>query len=253
MRISQAGGELASCRSLRFPIYVSALVLVGCAAVISPKVSERRPSLSELCLEHRTDKCATHHNYVELYEAFFEPLRDRAERVLEIGVFNGDSVRLWEAYFSRAAIFGGDIKNASQHQTERIRTFVADQASREQLAQFLEEHGSEFDIVIDDGGHAMEQQQISFGFLFPHLRSRGIYIIEDIHTSFPELYPGYGVDEDEANSTFTMIIRFIRDGSFSSAYLSAAESELLTSQVDHCLYSYRPGQSHSDFFLCVKK
>ena len=235
-------------------LYASASLSVACAAATSPKVGESRVStLAELCLEHQTDKCAFHHNYVELYGAFFAPLRDRAERVLEIGVLHGASVRLWEAYFPQATIFGIDIMDMSQHETRRIRTFVADQANREQLAQFLEEYGSEFDIVIDDGGHTMEQQQVSFGFLFPHLRSKGIYIVEDVHTSFPELYPGYGVDEDAGNSTFTMIINFIREGFFSSVYLSASELEVLTSQVDHCLYSYRANQFHSDFFLCVKK
>jgi hypothetical protein len=200
-----------------------------------------------------TDKCPDIHNYVELYGLFFRPQRKRAERVLEIGVLDGASVRLWEAYFPRATIFGIDIDDTSQYETTRIRTFVADQANREQLSQFIDEHGSTFDIVIDDGGHTMEQQQVSFGFFFPHLRSKGIYIIEDIHTSFPELYPGYGVDEDAGNSTFTMITDFIRDGAFSSLYLSAPELAALNSQIDHCLYSYRPNQFHSDFFLCVKK
>jgi hypothetical protein len=235
-------------------LYVAASLSVACAAAASPKVGKRRtPNLAKLCLVYATDKCPDLHNYVEVYDLFFRPRRKRAERVLEIGVLDGDSVRLWEAYFPRATIFGIDIDDTSQYETKRIRTFVADQANREQLTQFIVEHGSEFDIVIDDGGHTMEQQQVSFGFLFPHVRSKGIYIVEDIHTSFPELYPGYGVDEDEGNSTFTMITNFIRKGSFSSRYLSVSELAALNSQVSHCLYSYRPNEFHSDFFLCIKK
>jgi hypothetical protein len=233
---------------------VAVSLSVACAAPTDPKVAKRRmPTLAKLCMVHATDKCPDIHNYVELYGVFFRPLRKRAERVLEIGVLDGESVRLWEAYFPRATIFGIDIEDTSQYETERIRTFVADQANREQLSQFIDEHGSAFDIVIDDGGHTMEQQQVSFGFFFPHLRSKGIYIIEDIHTSFPELHSGYGVDEDAGNSTFTMIANFVREGSFSSRYLSAPELAALNSEVDHCLYSYRPNQYHSDFFLCVKK
>lgn len=235
-------------------LYLAVSLSVACAAATGPKVGKRRtPTLAKLCLVYDTDKCPDVHNYVEIYDLFFRPRRKRAERVLEIGVLDGDSVRLWEAYFPRATIFGIDIDDTSQYETKRIRTFVADQANREQLSQFIDEHGSTFDIVIDDGGHTMEQQQVSFGFLFPHVRSKGIYIIEDIHTSFPELYSGYGVDEDAGNSTFTMITNFIREGSFSSLYLSAPELADLNSQVDHCLYSYRPDQSHSDLFLCVKK
>jgi len=224
----------------------------ACAPPASPGGDSDASTLSDLCEQHRADKCATHHNYVELYQTFFEPMRSRAERVLEIGVHKGVSVRMWEAYFPRAAIFGIDIKDTSQYQTERIRTFVADQANREQLTRFIDEHGSGFDIVIDDGGHTMEQQQVSFGFLFPHLKSQGIYIIEDVHTSFPNFHQGYGVDESRENSTFTMFTNFVRDASFSSEYLSDSELAVLNAQVDHCLYSYRPNQFHSDFILCVK-
>lgn len=209
-------------------------------------------TLSDLCDQYRTDKCATHHNYVELYDTFFQPMRSRAERVLEIGVYRGVSVQMWEEYFPRAAIFGIDIKDTSRFETERIRTFVADQANREQLTQFVDEHGSDFDIVIDDGGHTMEQQQVSFGFFFPHLRPKGTYIIEDIHTSFPNFHQDYGVDEGAGNSTFTMFTNFVRDGAFSSEYLTESELAILNAQVDHCLYSYRPNEFHSDFILCIK-
>ena len=211
------------------------------------------PTLAELCEEHRTDKCGHHHNYVELYDVLLAPLRDRAERVLEIGVLHGDSARLWEDFFPRAQIFGIDIVDTSEHQTERIHTFVADQADRAQLQRFIDTHGSGFDLIIDDGGHTMEQQQTSFGFLFPHLRPGGIYIIEDIHTSFPHRYTGFGVEADGRNSTFAMITRFVEAGRFESRYLTEAELVGLNAAVDQCLYHYRPNRHHSDFFLCFKQ
>ena len=40
----------------------------------------------------------------------------------------------------------------------------------------------------------------------------------------PERYPGYGVSENEPNSTFTMVTNFVRSGSFSSEYLTASGS-----------------------------
>ena len=211
------------------------------------------PSLSELCALHHTDKCADHHDYVEIYDLFFQPVRERVERVLEIGVFKGDSMRLWEAYFPTAHIYGLDIVDSSAHDTDRITTAIADQADRMQLGAFIEAEGSDFDIILDDGGHTMEQQQISFGFLFPHVRPGGLYVIEDIHTSFPQLWPGYGVEDGGANSTYTMIDRFVRTGAFESRYLTATELEYLTRNVEHCFYSYRTTEFHSDFFLCEKK
>ncbi len=224
-------------------------LLVGCSAGAPPDAVR----LAELCGEHRTDKCEYHHNYVSFYEILFAPIRDQAERVLEIGVLNGDSVRLWRDFFPRAEIFGIDIIDTSQHETERIHTFIADQANREQLQRFVDTHGSGFDIIVDDGGHTMEQQQTSFGFLFPHVRPGGIYIIEDIHTSFPDRYSGFGVNEGGSNSTFTMITRFIREGQFRSAYLTEQELAFLDAAVDQCLYNYRPNRHHSDLFLCFRK
>ena len=159
---------------------------------------------------------------------------------------------MWEEYFPRAKIFGLDIEDTSRYDTDRITTFVADQADRQQLARFLKAHGSNFDIVIDDGGHSMEQQQTSFGFLFPHVQQGGIYIIEDIQTSLPHLHKGYGVEPDEGNSTFSMIVDFVRNGSFKSKYLSDEESSYLSTNVDYCSYMYRVNEVHSDFFLCTK-
>lgn len=210
-------------------------------------------SLAELCKTHKTDKCTSDHNYVELYEKLFSPVRNQVKRVLEIGVWRGDSLRMWEEYFPSARIFGIDINDSSRYNTDRIITVIADQANREQLGKFVETHRSDFDIVIDDGGHTMEQQQTSFGFLFPHVRSGGIYIVEDIHTSFPNLYPDYGVEADEKNSTFSMISNFVRSGKFQSKYLTEQELQYLTIHVEYCLYSYRTTRYHSSFFFCEKK
>ena len=213
------------------------------------------PTLAELCKEHRSDKCASRHNYVEIYELFFGPLRERPLRFLEIGVFRGESMRLWQAYFESAEIFGIDIEDTSEHETARIRTFVADQADRQQLAAVIEEAGSDFDIILDDGGHSMEQQQVSFGFLFPHVRPGGLYIIEDVHTSFRDLYPyrQYGVALDESNTTWAMIRKFVRTQTFESPYVSAEEAAYLTEHVEDCLYWNRVNEFHSDLFLCRKK
>ena len=42
----------------------------------------------------------------------------------------------------------------------------------------------EIDILIDDGGHTMNQITTSFIELFDHVKEDGVYAIEDLHTSY---------------------------------------------------------------------
>jgi hypothetical protein len=58
--------------------------------------------------------------------------------------------------------------------------------SQEDIA-FLKTVNSEqgyFDVIVDDGGHTMKQQITSFTHLLPKVRSGGIYVIEDLETSY---------------------------------------------------------------------
>ena len=46
------------------------------------------------------------------------------------------------------------------------------------------------DIVIDDGGHKMRQQIVSYEELFGHIKHDGVYLCEDTHTSYWLQYGG---------------------------------------------------------------
>lgn len=122
------------------------------------------------------------HGYVEHYEKHFASIRDRVQNVLEIGVKKGESLRLWKEFFPNAHIYGIDIALHCQPE-ERISLFKADQSSISDLKKFLNKVNVEFDIIIDDGGHSMGQQQTSLKILYPHVKGDGFYVIEDLHTS----------------------------------------------------------------------
>jgi hypothetical protein len=233
---------------LRFLIFCWWVVVLPGAWAVEP-----RPTLEQLCKTHPTDKCAFKHGYTDFYETLFAPLRGKPARLLEIGVDQGHSLRLWEAYFSEAKIFALDIEPKTQFDGPRVATMVADQGSREDLAKALGRFGGGFDVVIDDGGHRMDQQQISFAVLFPALKKGGIYILEDVHTSFPAHYQGYGVDAGGGNSTYAMIDRFLRTGQIRSRYLRSAESRFLSENIAQCTYWFRPGPLHSSAFICRRK
>jgi len=122
------------------------------------------------------------HGFIDVYEPYFNNLKD-VKNVLEIGVYNGGSLQYLKSKFQDAKIYGLDIENKTQYDSDRIKTYVVNQEDRDSLERFINDNDVEFDVIIDDGGHTMKQQQVSFGVLFKRLKKGGIYILEDLHTS----------------------------------------------------------------------
>jgi hypothetical protein len=131
------------------------------------------------------------HHYFDVYHNHFQRFRGQPVTILEIGIFQGGSLQMWKKYFGRnARIYGVDIDpHCKQFEEERIEIFIGDQASREFLTE-LKHRIEPIDIVIDDGGHAMIQQITTFEELFPSIGERGIYVVEDLHTSYWEEFGG---------------------------------------------------------------
>ncbi len=124
-------------------------------------------------------------HYFPIYEKHFERYRNKAVRVLEIGIDHGGSLQLWKRYFGpQAEIVGIDINPAAMFEEPQIKTYCIDQTSP--LIATL----GPFDIIIDDGSHKIEDQEASFRWLWRWCR--GVYLIEDCHH---HEYPD--VDESE--------------------------------------------------------
>ena len=116
---------------------------------------------------YNTDKYE--HGFIDVYEPYFNNLKD-VKNVLEIGVYFGGSLQYLSDKFPDAKIYGIDIEDKTQYNTDNITTYIVNQEDRNALNKFLEETNVEFDIIIDDGGHTMKQQQVSFGTLFKSLK-----------------------------------------------------------------------------------
>lgn len=199
----------------------------------------------------KTDKGLRTHHFTEVYELFFSPLKTTATRVFEIGIAGGGSLEMWRDYFPRATIYGIDIEPKTQLDSDRIKTFVADQSDRDQLAAFIDRFGGGYDIIIDDGGHSMEQQQVSIGRLFKYVKPGGYYVIEDVHSSLPQFWTGFGVEPGGTNSTLTMITHFVASGRLESRYLAPAEAKYLARSIEFCNLFSRNNRFHS--LTCILK
>jgi len=135
------------------------------------------------------------HSYGSTYHALLSRFRYRPVKLLEVGVLSGDSLLSWRAFFPRGSIVGCDIQPKTEFNVGRIRTYLTDQSSHADLAKLCELEGP-FDIIIEDGSHINEHQIFSFYELFPKLKDGGIYVAEDVQTSFwPGVFGGANFDD----------------------------------------------------------
>jgi len=144
--------------------------------------------LARIALKYDTTKLLDPEcvQYLPLYERNMTHLRDRPIKLLEIGVKDGESLRMWKDYLHKDSIvYGMEINPIplDEFKQDGIHLLFGDQTDIDFLA-YVRQHGP-FDIIIDDGGHTMFQMRSSFEYLFRYsMASGGLYIIEDLGTSY---------------------------------------------------------------------
>jgi 23S rRNA U2552 (ribose-2'-O)-methylase RlmE/FtsJ len=130
-----------------------------------------------------SDKERTHTYISNFYNEKFKPFKDKKIKILEIGILQGHSLKLWEEYFPNAEIFGIDIQNIIEHSFgERVKIIFGNAYSLEFINKVQEAFGK-FDIIIDDGPHTLETQQF-FLKNYPLLLkdSDSLIILEDVYS-----------------------------------------------------------------------
>jgi len=65
-------------------------------------------SLEKIVDNRRTDK-NTIHSYLPLYQKLLISKKETAKNVLEVGIHNGGSIKLWNDFFINANIYGVEI------------------------------------------------------------------------------------------------------------------------------------------------
>lgn len=146
--------------------------------------------LDEIGIKHGTDKSSLIHNYLTKYEKYLPFKQEDKLKFLEIGVLHGESLRMWKEYFHNSEIIGIDLNsNAKQHEEFRINIEIGSQFDSDFLKYVADKHGP-FDIILDDGSHVNEHVIFSFQKLFNELKSGGVYIVEDVATSYWDEWGG---------------------------------------------------------------
>lgn len=186
------------------------------AGQILSAISLANVDLGALARRCGSDKWGSHF-YTPHYETHFEEYRDQRINLLEIGVGGyeekdqgGESLAMWRAYFRRGLIYGLDVHNKSSLDRPRIVTIQGDQGNAEHLSSIAAAIGP-LDIVIDDGSHFSDHVLTSFTVLFPLLADGGVYVVEDLHTSYWPEWNGNRCDRNDPATT-TGFLKLLIDG-----------------------------------------
>ena len=144
-------------------------------------------SLKELVDNTRTDK-DTRHSYLDLYQELLIKKKETAKNVLEVGICDGGSIKLWSDFFINADVYGLDIMDSNKvwdgiKNKDRIILHTESDAYNNGFFNnnFLNKN-IKFDFMLDDGPHTLESM-IQFIKLYSQIMtSDGILIIEDVQS-----------------------------------------------------------------------
>ena len=181
-------------------------------------------SLTESALKFRVDK-AWYHGYTEFYEKYFSQYKN--PNIIEIGTAGHGSTQMFLDYFEDCHLVGMDIVNYCDFKHPNFRFVNGNQNLISDL-QKLVENENLFDIILDDGSHTMKQQ-IAFGYLIDYVKPGGLYILEDIHTSFNKAF----IESDCEFTTYEMLQRIINKDSHFSNYIDSNKQLEILERVEY--------------------
>ena len=197
-------------------------------------------------------------NYLRLiYDDLFLPIKEKVKTFVEVGVNHGGSILMWRDYFKNSKVLGLDNnlpfceKNLGDKNLDRIELINIDQSNPEMLESFSNQY-NEIDVILDDGSHDVEHQQLTFGKLFDLIKPQGFYIIEDLGSSYftlgTNLY-GYTQTQTKINNN---TIKFLNQRPFSSLWISEENLIEINNSVDSVTIfdTYNKDLPYSTNFTC---
>jgi cephalosporin hydroxylase len=144
-------------------------------------------SLEELADGSRTDKNTTH-SYLPLYQTLLVGKKESAKNVLEIGIYDGGSIKLWSDYFTNATVYGLDISpidrvwDGIKNNDKIVLHTSTDAYNNIFVVTNLLNKEIKFDFMLDDGPHTLESMKQFIKLYSRLMTDDGILIIEDVQS-----------------------------------------------------------------------
>jgi len=191
----------------------------------------------------------------------------------------GASLKTWAEYYPDCSIYGLDLmdftvldKNYNNIKTlacnceirnkEEIPEYFSKISDRlrevyTQMPEFtggqigldsvIENFGSDYDVIIDDGPHTMSSQQIFMGYMFKHLKSGGIFVMEDLHTS--NMGGQYNTPYTN-KSTLWVLENYLKTGVIMSDFMTKEELDYINNNIKEVLIERA---TNSEIAFIIKK
>jgi tetratricopeptide (TPR) repeat protein len=135
---------------------------------------------------HGTDKSSSVHpawDYLRHYERVIRRFKESPINLIEIGVLNGSSLKVWNEFLDNATIVGIDINpRCAASAGGRVKVEIGSVEDPSFLQRVTAQYPPS--VVIDDGSHLPEHIVYTFEKLFPALLPGGVYIVEDTEFQF---------------------------------------------------------------------
>ncbi len=164
---------------------------------------------------------------------------------------------MWADWLPEANILGVDIQDFSAFRHERCRTRVVDQTDRQALMALARDEGP-FDVIVDDGAHLSDAQQLSFFTLYPALAPGGLYFIEDLHWQ-PSSEPETAIKTRSLFRAWSSgyrpeaLERVARRHGLPRGHVAACLAEIAGLQFFDSLSPDRPASQMADALLLIEK
>lgn len=111
-------------------------------------------------------------------------LPEYPKSILEIGIKEGASIRMWMTLFPEAKIYGLDLfEEFPEPDIEGVEWIKGHQCDHELLYHIR--HDISPEVIIDDGSHVSGHQMVSF---FSLMQRNTVYFIEDVHCATDPFY-----------------------------------------------------------------
>ena len=245
-------------------------------------------TIDELAIKHNTDKSSLDHQYTQFYQKYFNSYINEPKKILELGIYttsnppslekSGASLKTWAEYYPNSMVYGLDLIDYSilDKNYKNIKTITCNCEIRNDedvfslndewlkeiytqpkhgliggkngLINVIKNFGSDFDIIIDDGPHTMSSQQIFLGYMFSHLKPKGLFVIEDLHTSIAG--GQYNKNPYTEKNTLWMLKNYIKTGKIESDFMTKEEIEYLNNNI---LEMFLEKGKNSEIVFILKK